>query len=292
MGPTPILDHIVILVPHETLVNLPSWLTDAFTVLQGGRHADGVTENKLILFQDGVYLELIAFVPGKEEERESHKWGRRREGHIIDWANTLQSEDDLEAIRSRVDAARTGISYSSPTPGGRITPGGTELKWVISAPRLDDKGGFVGGEVPFWCLDRTSRDFRVPYHVESNVKHTCGAVGVHRVAIYVKDEELFQTLKATYDALQGEEGSRTGDLKAQANAFSWPLRTPEIVLGSESLSTLVLVQSDSGNTPTVSGDISVSLSFVSSTEAGSVAGNLGDDNWAMGFELIKREHSG
>lgn len=286
MGPKPILDHIVILVPHETLVNLPSWLTDAFTVLQGGRHADGVTENKLILFQDGVYLELIAFVPGKEEEREAHKWGRRREGHIIDWANTLQSEDDLEAIRSRVDAARTGISYSGPISGGRITPGGTELKWVISSPSLDDKGGFVGGEVPFWCLDRTSRDLRVPYHLESNVKHTCGAVGVHRVAIYVKDEELFQTLKATYDALQGEEGSRiTGDLEAPATAFSWPLRTPETVLGIKSLGTLVLVRSNSGN-PKVSGDVTVSLSFVSSTEAGSVAGNLGDDNWTMGFELI------
>ena len=65
MAPTPILDHIVILVPHETLTNLPPWLTDAFTVLEGGRHADGVTENKLILLQDGVYFELIAFVPGK-----------------------------------------------------------------------------------------------------------------------------------------------------------------------------------------------------------------------------------
>lgn len=93
-SPAPILDHIVILVPHKTRLQLPSWLTDAFTVLTGGRHADGVTENKLILFQDGVYLELISFLPGKEEERTSHTWGQCREGHIIDWANTLAKEDE------------------------------------------------------------------------------------------------------------------------------------------------------------------------------------------------------
>ncbi|ROV99077.1 hypothetical protein VMCG_06690 [Cytospora schulzeri] len=289
MGPKPILDHIVILVPHESLINLPSWLTDAFTVLQGGRHADGVTENKLILFQDGVYLELIAFVPGKEEGRKSHNWGSRREGHIIDWANTLHNEDDLNTIRNRVEAAKTGITYSSPTPGGRITPSGTELKWVISAPRVDNKGSFVGGEVPFWCLDRTPRDLRVPYHVESNVKHACGAIGVHRVAVSVRDGALFRILKETYDALQGQEGLRIGDLKG-ANEFSWPLRAPESGPGDSLLGTLVLLQIDPGNSLHVSGDVSVSLTFVSSTDNGYVAGNLGDDSWTVGFELIKREH--
>lgn len=287
MGPTPILDHVVILVPHDTLINLPSWLTDAFTVLNGGLHAGGVTENKLILFPDGVYLELIAFVPGKDEGRKSHNWGSRQEGHIVDWANTLPNEDDLQTIRSRVDTAKTGITYSNPNPGGRITPGGTELKWVISTPRLN-KGSFVGGEAPFWCLDRTPRDLRVPYQVESNVKHACGAVGVHQVAVFVKDKELFQTLKGTYDALQGQEGLRI-EKDEGANLFSWPLRAPEAGLGGSSSGTLVLVQGDSGNSLRVSEDVSVRLTLVSSTEEGTVSGTLGDDNWKVGFELIKRE---
>lgn len=286
MAPMPILDHIVILVPHETLTNLPPWLTDAFTVLDGGRHAGGVTENKLILFLDGVYLELIAFVPGKEEDRKSHNWGSRQEGHIIDWANTLHSEDDLQIIRSRVSAAGTGIAYSNPTPGGRITPGGTELRWAISTPRLDDSVSFVGGEAPFWCLDLTDRDLRVPYKVGNNVKHACGTVGVHRLAVSVKDEKLFHTLKKTYDALQGQEGLRAEGPEGE-ELSSWPLRTPETGLGNSSPGTLVLVQSDPGSG---GGDVSVSLTFVSSTEEGAVAGTLGDDNWKLGFELIKREH--
>lgn len=140
----PILDHIVLLVPHQTLLNLPSWLSDAFTVLDGGRHADDVTENKLILFQDGVYLELIAFISGKETERRSHRWGQRREGHIIDWANILHSESDLAVIRGRVASAESGIKYSEPVSGGRLRPDGTELKWAISAPDIDDKPGDIG----------------------------------------------------------------------------------------------------------------------------------------------------
>ncbi|KUI55583.1 hypothetical protein VP1G_02959 [Cytospora mali] len=289
MAPTPILDHIVLLLPHETLVNLPSWLTDSFTVLEGGRHAGGVTENKLILFQDGVYLELIAFVPGKDEGRESHNWGHRREGHIVDWANTLHNEDDLETIRSRVGAAKTGIAYSSPTPGGRIKPDGTELKWIISSPKLSNKGSFVGGEAPFWCLDRTPRNLRVPYHVESNVKHASGAVGVQQLTVFVKNKELFQALKRTYDALQGQEGLRIGETEDTVK-FSWPLRTLEPVLGDNTPGTLVLVQSEPEGLPQSSGDVSVSLTLVSSTKNGSVAGNLGDDNWKIRFELKKREH--
>lgn len=291
MGPIPILDHIVILVPHKTLTNLPPWLTGAFTILNGGRHAGGITENKLILFRDGVYLELIAFVPGEKEAegRRSHNWGSRREGHIVDWANTLDDEDDLQAIRSRVGAAETGIAYGDPAPGGRVTPGGTELEWVVSTPRTGGAARFVGGEVPFWCLDRTPRELRVPYRVGPNVRHACGAVGVHRVSVLVGDEELFRTLKGTYDALQGLEGVRTDDIKG-VNAFSWPLRTPGSGLGDGESGALVLVRVDPGTTSQGSGDVSVSLTVVSSTEEGALGGTLGDDDWRIGFELIKREH--
>lgn len=290
MGPTPILDHIVILVPHEILISLPSWLTEAFTVLEGGRHADGVTENKLILFQDGVYLELIAFVPGKEEARRSHNWGRRREGHVIDWANTLHNEDDLKTIRSRVDVASTGIKYSNSNPGGRIRPDGTELKWVTSAPYLDKgPGSFVGGEVPFWCLDRTSRDLRVPYHVEANVKHASGAVGVDQVAVFVKDKALLQTLKETYDALQGQEGLRIGD-HSGTKTFRWPLRVPEPVLGEHRPGSLILAQSDPGDLPQDSVDVSVSLTLISSTGNATIAGHLGDGKWKVRFELIGQDY--
>lgn len=290
MAPSPILDHIVILVPHETLTNLPHWLTDAFTVLEGGRHADGVTENKLILLQDGVYFELIAFVPGKEEERKSHRWGARRSGHIVDWANTLHNEDDLEVIRDRIKAANTGIQYSSPNPGARIKPDGTELKWVISSPYLDNAAGidsFVGGDVPFWCLDRTPRENRVPFHVGNNVKHPSGALGVHQVSIFVRQQALFEILKATYDALNGSNGTQVEQPSTGSRAFSWPIGVLESVDDGASQATLLLVQTASGSSTDDAGDVFVNISLKSNESSGSVGGHLGDEKWKIRLDLKK-----
>lgn len=289
MAPTPILDHIVILVPHETLTNLPHWLTDAFTVLEGGRHADGVTENKLILLRDGVYFELIAFVPGKEEERKSHRWGARRSGHIVDWANTLHSEDDLEVIRDRIKAASTGIQYTSPNPGGRIKPDGTELKWIISSPYLDKASGldgFVGGEAPFWCLDRTPRENRVPFHVADNVKHPSGALGVHQVSVFVGEKALFETLKGTYDALNGHVGTHVEE-PTGSRALSWPIGVLESVDGGASQPTLRLVQTAQCSSTKGGGDVFVNISLKSNKESGSVGGHLGDENWKIQLDLKK-----
>ena len=54
------IDHIVILVR-----NLEEAIADytalGFTVTPGGVHADGATHNALVPFDDGSYLELIAF---------------------------------------------------------------------------------------------------------------------------------------------------------------------------------------------------------------------------------------
>ncbi|POS68974.1 hypothetical protein DHEL01_v212631 [Diaporthe helianthi] len=289
MANTPILDHIVILVPHEILTSTPHWLTDAFTVLEGGRHADGLTENKLILLQDGVYFELIAFVPGKEEERKSHRWGARRSGHIVDWANTLHSEDALAVVRERIKTASTGIQYSSPTPGGRIKPDGTELKWITSSPELDKAGrvdGFVGGEAPFWCLDRTPRENRVPFHVENNVKHPSGAVGLHRLSISVRGQALFDTLKATYDALNGSEGTPVEGTKG-SRAFSWPIGVLESVDGGASRATLLLVEVAPGSSGNDGGDVSVNISLKSYGDNGIIGGSLGDDKWKVQFDFKK-----
>lgn len=131
-----ILDHIVILVPYPTLLNLPTWLTNAFIISPGGRYADGVIENKLILLSDGVYLEIIAFVPGKEIERARHCWGQGREGTIIDWASTLHTEKDLEIVRDRVKSTGVGFEYEKAIQGGRTRPDGVELEWVTSSCSL------------------------------------------------------------------------------------------------------------------------------------------------------------
>lgn len=287
---SPILDHIVILVPHNLLLNLPPWLDDAFTILKGGKHADGVTENKLILFQDGVYIELIAFVPGKEQERQTHKWGHRRQGHIIDWANTLlANEEDLTTIRSRVEAAGAGVKFSDPEDGGRVRPDGKELKWVTSAPVIYDDGSssklndFVGGEAPFWCLDRTPREFRVPYQVEENVKHPCGALGVAGLTLAVRDSHLFQKLKGFYDALQGQEGQKAEHTGPKYNsAYVWSLGVPEA--SNDEKRAFTLAQISPGALDKENLDVYVELSFRGSKN-GTLSGNLGDEQVPLKFNL-------
>lgn len=311
--PSPALDHIVILVPHETLQNLPSWLTTAFTISPGGRHADGVTENKLILLQDGVYLELIAFVPGQDVGRASHRWGARREGHIIDWANTLlvgggKDEDALEGVRARVKAAETGIVYETPLPGGRVrAPDGVELKWVTCSPRIvqsssssspeeeeeegegeDEKSSFVGGEAPFWCLDRTPRGLRVPYQGEGteSARHPCGVLGVRDILVAVGEERLFRMLKATYDALQGEEGKKS---TSGEEGFSWNLHVPEIDgdKAGEKKRTLSLIKiEEEAGARKGKKDVYVKLSLFTSASSTRIGGKLGNEDWMMEFDLV------
>lgn len=169
----PVLDNIVLLVPHEILANLPAWITDAFTVLNGGAHAGGETENKLIVFQDGSYVELISFVCGLDpEKRARHRWGGRPEGHIIDWALGLLNptsenesvgsndggdpEQEFRKVQEGIRGTRAGIEYEDPVAGGRTTPAGTVLKWSTASPFFTDSANeesFGGGELPFWCLD-------------------------------------------------------------------------------------------------------------------------------------------
>lgn len=74
MSSAPQIDHIVLLLPYALVTSPPEWLTSAFTISPGGRHADNRTENRLILFADGSYLELIAFINDDPEKREGHWW--------------------------------------------------------------------------------------------------------------------------------------------------------------------------------------------------------------------------
>lgn len=289
-----ILDHIVILVPHSTLLNLPTWLTDAFAISPGGRHADGVTENKLILFSDGVYLELIAFVPGKEAERARHRWGDRREGTIIDWANTLHAEEDLDIVRDRVKKDGSGFEYGEAVEGGRTRPDGVELKWVTSSPTISGAGpgDFAGGELPFWCIDRTPRELRVPYKTAPEAtSHPCGALGVMGVTVLVADGYLSVALKPIYDAMQDVQGRR-----AQGQySWEWPLRVPdeESVLSLTGLErplprpNLCLIRSDKEEI--VKDKCLVQLRLLSTSTTGVIGGRLGDGLPYFEIELVSSQ---
>ncbi|KAL7791533.1 glyoxalase-like domain-containing protein [Trichoderma ceciliae] len=209
--PQPILDHIVILVSASDLLELPDRLKDSFIVSPGGTHAGGQTFNKLILFEDGIYIELIAFAEGiSPEERAKHRWGRQLENTIVDWAYTLPHGSDFVAVQHRVKGADAGFAYEDPVPGGRTRPDGVVLKWAIGAPRDANGNGPEPGLLPFWCLDRTPRSNRVPYEEDkAQTEHPSGARGVSRLRLNVPQEQL-SALQSVYDAVHNVDNTARG----------------------------------------------------------------------------------
>ncbi|XWW99115.1 hypothetical protein V2A60_007123 [Cordyceps javanica] len=183
----PLLDHIVVLVDHHTLSGIDERLKGLFTVAPGGRHADGLTRNRLILFQDGTYIELIAFVDTADPEaRKKHRWGSPPlgEGTVVDWACSLREERQFAQIRRRVTDAQAGFSYGDLTPGGRERPDGTVLRWATGSAANADGTPAFPGTLPFWCLDRTPRGLRVPYESSPELtSHASGARGISRVVV-------------------------------------------------------------------------------------------------------------
>ena len=196
------LDHIVILVDHTYLLKIDEHLGNDFTIAPGGTHEDGLTWNRLILFQDGVYLELIAFFDDADPNKKAaHRWGNLQPGNIIDWACTLQEESQFSTIQQRVLNSRTGYAYDDPVPGGRVKPDGTKLEWAIGAARTPSGQPIPPGELPFWCLDRTARKLRVPYESAGKLtQHPCGVVGISRLVLEMP-QEVVGKLDSVYGAI-------------------------------------------------------------------------------------------
>ncbi|KAK3055685.1 hypothetical protein LTR09_003606 [Extremus antarcticus] len=182
------LDHVVLLLPYTMLSDPPSWLTDIFTISPGGRHADEKTENRLVLFKEGTYLELIAFINDDPEKRRGHWWDKPY--GVVDYAFTT-SKLDYDGIVDRLKKSGTEISYEKPKAGGRTTPDGKELKWEVTFPTGVDRG-----HVPFFCTDVTPRERRVPV-TEQNTTHPSGVLGMAGMTLEVEKDSLDRIVKAT-----------------------------------------------------------------------------------------------
>lgn len=200
----PALDHIVILVSHDTLMGLSDHIQHLFIVAPGGNHADGLTSNKLVLLEDGVYIEFIAFFDDIDpDRRRKHRWGNLKENTIIDWAFTLPPDDDFGPIKQRVRDTKTRFSYEEPAPGGRKKNDGTILEWTISVPTDALTNTLPPGRLPFWCLDKTPRELRVPYTVEPELtQHPSGVRGVSSLSLSVPMREI-SDLAEVYEAIHG-----------------------------------------------------------------------------------------
>ncbi|MBA3943407.1 MAG: VOC family protein [Herpetosiphonaceae bacterium] len=207
------LDHLVILVP-DLYIAILDYTTLGFTVTPGGAHADGLTENALIPFADGSYLELIAFNdPGTPQ---LHRWWRfvGMGSGLIDYAlgcSALQAEIDMLSSKQ--------IAFDGPHPNGRQRPDGTELRWL---------GAFApeGQGLPFLIEDRTPRNLRVP--TGDATQHPNGVLGVSRVVVGVTD---LQATAEHYGLLLDERPSdRAHDVDLAADIVHLPLSQATLVL--------------------------------------------------------------
>ena len=184
------LDHVVIAVG-----DLPRAIADygalGFTVQPGGRHPGRTSENALVVFEDGAYLELIAWPQPGRAERWYNVLAKHGEG-FLDFA--LIPADVPRAID---EAKARGLALDGPIEGGRVRPDGARLEWRTARQATFD--------LPFLCGDVTPRELRVP---EGPVRrHANGALGIATVTSAVFD---IDASVRRYRALLGE-GARVGD---------------------------------------------------------------------------------
>ena len=185
------IDHLVIAV-EDLEAARKSYTALGFTVMEGGRHTGIGTYNALIAFEDGAYLELIAFY----EPRDDHRWFaplQKGQG-LVDFC--LQTDDlpgDTVALR------RAGVDIGEPEKRNRVRPDGVDVRWVFSLAR-----GPHRGVAPFIIADETGRDERVP----RQRTHASGVTGVGSVTVAVEDIARAQGWYASVLGTRGESVTR------------------------------------------------------------------------------------
>lgn len=185
------LDHVVIIVDNLDLAS-QDYSDLGFTVAPGGVHGGGVTQNALVAFEDGSYLELLEFL---QPPPDSHIFARGVE--IGEGMLTFALlPDDIEADVAR--ARRHGLQMHGPSAGGRTRPDGLAIAWKTA--RTGNPA------LPFLCADVTARDLRVPYGPAR--LHANGVEGISQLTVLAQQPE--ETAKL-YAALLGEDARSSED---------------------------------------------------------------------------------
>lgn len=183
------LDHVVIVV--GSLASAAAAFGRAgFVVRPGGRHDALPTENALVAFADGSYLELLACREpearaGIQALARTPRWERhvrnasaiaRRflpalagEDGVADWALRR-----ARLARFAAESRRRGVAMTGPVPMRRERPDGVALAWELLLPEAR--------ALPFLIEDRTGRSLRVPADADA-VRHANGARGVAVVRV-------------------------------------------------------------------------------------------------------------
>lgn len=192
------IDHLVIVVQDLDRA-AQDYRQLGFTVVPGGQHPVG-SHNVLISFQDGSYLEIIAFY----REAIDHRWWDplQKGERLVDFC--FQT-DDLRGDTEKLQQA--GVAINNPVPWSRKRPDGFELKWLLSLAT-----GSHRGVAPFLIEDVTPRGERIPREFD----HENRITGIDKVMVAVG--ELGQIDK-WYGALLGANGERFTDAALAADGL-------------------------------------------------------------------------
>ncbi len=119
------IDHFVIAV-RELVAAVGSYTKLGFTVTPGGRHTHTRTQNALVYFADGSYLELIDWTAPAPDEKWYEALSRNGDG-LVDFALV---PSDLSAAVNAAKASRR--RYNLPVDGSRINPDGQTIHWQLA----------------------------------------------------------------------------------------------------------------------------------------------------------------
>jgi len=189
------LDHVVIYVP-----DLERAITDytglGFQVERGGAHTR--TENALISFADGTYLELLALKPGRGRpliqlasqlglmglaaSRKTDMYWRLLRwissgAGIVDWC---AATPDIEATLKTW--GQTGLALLGYQEFERRRPDGKIARWFLGSPKTM--------ALPFLIQDISERDIRVP--AAGPKSHPNDALGIVEIILSVPNPQKAQ----------------------------------------------------------------------------------------------------
>ena len=196
------IDHIVIAV-HDLDEAIKTYRNLGFTVVEGGRHPVG-SYNALISFQDGAYVEIIAFY----EESPNHPWWdllHKRGGGLVDFC--MQTNDiraDYQGFKDQ------GVEMTDIVDLGRARPDGYYLEWINNKTI-----GKYQGIIPFIIEDKTPREERLP---KENV-HENGVTGIDTLTLATSDINLPKQVMGAV-LKQDAQMIQAGELKANGYSFA------------------------------------------------------------------------
>mmetsp|Transcript_7626 Transcript_7626/g.11325 ORF Transcript_7626/g.11325 Transcript_7626/m.11325 type:complete len:268 (+) Transcript_7626:28-831(+) len=186
-----IIDHVAIWVEDLEKAKKEFELL-GFMVLPGGQHDSG-TQNELIYFMDGSYLELISYPGGSE----AYKKVAKKESLTYDWAN---APGLVDLCVSKEDATSLNDIFPEADKHCRLISMGRnlvdknelfELKWQLAIFKSeDDEAKRI---LPFGILDETLRNYRA-FLVRDNF-HQNGVLGVADVTYCIHQDEFDSKLK-------------------------------------------------------------------------------------------------